>query len=82
MGPNMQQAIRHVHDTSTAKQAVRAPSLVYTVCLVFAIRELQNEETRVQVPNYHIKYTLLNSKLHNYYPKPKCLSTGSFGPLG
>ena len=27
-------------------------------------------------------YTLQNCNLHNYYPKPKYLITGSFGPLG
>ena len=33
-----------------------------------------------QVPT--LSYTLQNSNLHNYYPKPKCLIIGSFGLLG
>ena len=34
---------------------------------------------RVQVPNNHI---LPKIELHAYYPKPKYLIIGSFGPLG
>ena len=33
-------------------------------------------------PSTYQSYTLLNLELHNYYPKPKYLIIGSFGPLG
>ena len=33
-------------------------------------------------PSTQLSYTLPNSNLHNYYPKPKYLIMGSFGPLG
>ena len=33
-------------------------------------------------PSTYQSYTLLNIELHNYYPKPKYLIIGSFGPLG
>ena len=36
---------------------------------------------RVQVPSNHT-YTLPNIHLDNYYPQPKYLIIGSFGPLG
>ena len=35
---------------------------------------------RVQVHNNHILSKKI--ELHNYYPKPKYLTIGSFGPLG
>ena len=33
-------------------------------------------------PSTQLLYTLKNSNLHNYYPKPEYLIIGSFGPLG
>ena len=33
-------------------------------------------------PSAQLSYTLKNSNLHNYYPKPEYLIIGSFGPLG
>ena len=33
-------------------------------------------------PSTQLSYTLQNSNLHNYYPKPEYLIIGSFGPLG
>ena len=33
-------------------------------------------------PSTQLSYTLKNSNLHNYYPKPEYLIIGSFGPLG
>ena len=33
-------------------------------------------------PSTQLSYTLKTSNLHNYYPKPKYLIIGSFGPLG
>ena len=36
----------------------------------------------VQGLGFQESYTLPNSNLHNYYPKPKYLIIGSFGPLG
>ena len=38
---------------------------------------------RAQVPNNHILSLILTYiPLHNYYPKPKYLIIGPFGPLG
>ena len=43
---------------------------------------LQGQEEK-DVPTFWLLlYTLLNIELHNYYPKPEYLITGSFGPLG
>ena len=33
-------------------------------------------------PSTQVSYTLKNSYLHNYYPKPEYLIIGSCGPLG
>ena len=33
-------------------------------------------------PSTKLSYILKSSNLHNYYPKPKYLITGSFGSLG
>ena len=33
-------------------------------------------------PSTQFSYTLKNSNLHNYYPKPEYPIIGSFGPLG
>ena len=33
-------------------------------------------------PSTQLSYTLKDSNLHTYYPKPEYLIIGSFGPLG
>ena len=52
-------------------------NLLCEVSYVFVCAEQGSITLRVQVPN-----TLLNIELRNYYPKPKYLIIGSFGPLG
>ena len=41
-----------------------------------------NPRTFPKGPSTQLSYTLKNSNLHNYYPKPEYLIIGTFGPLG